>query len=206
MLKVIAYIDGFNLYYALRTIGGRRYYWLDLRRLAENLLRPDQRLERVHYFTSRVVPKENDTGKMVRQITYLEALETLPDLHVHYGYNLPKRAEGFQCGGAWLTYEEKMTDVNIAVQLVCDAYEDAFDVAILVSADSDLTRPVTAILERFPEKQVVVAFPPNRVSKQLRAAATASFTIGRKRISDSQLPDEIAKPDGYVLRRPERWR
>ena len=206
MQKVIAYIDGFNLYYALRTIGWRRYYWLDLRRLSENLLRPSQRLEGVHYFTSRVVPKGGDTGKMVRQTAYLEALENIQDLHIHHGYHLPKKMECFQCGGSWLTYEEKMTDVNIAVQLLCDAYEGAFDVAIVVSADSDLTRPVTAVLERFPEKQIVVAFPPNRVSKQLRAAATASLVIGRKRISDSQLPDEIAKPDGYVLRRPERWR
>ena len=206
MQKAITYIDGFNLYYALRTIGWRRYYWLDLRRLSENLLRSNQRLERVHYFTSRVVLKGGNTGKMVRQTAYLEALENLPDLRIHYGYHLSKEVECFQCGGAWLTYEEKMTDVNIAVQLLCDAYEDAFDVAVVVSADSDLTRPVTAILERFPGKQVVVAFPPNRVSKHLRAAASASLVIGRKRISDSQLPDEIAKPDGYILRRPERWR
>ena len=54
MKRVVVYIDGFNLYYGLRDAGWRRYYWLDLRRLSENLLRPDQRLVLVRYFTARV--------------------------------------------------------------------------------------------------------------------------------------------------------
>ena len=43
--RVIVYIDGFNLYYGLRSMGWRHYLWLDLRQLSENLLRPPQRLE-----------------------------------------------------------------------------------------------------------------------------------------------------------------
>ena len=54
MQRVIAYIDGFNLYYGLRAAGWRRYYRLDLRRLAENLLRPGQTLATVRYFSARV--------------------------------------------------------------------------------------------------------------------------------------------------------
>ena len=54
MQRMIAYIDGFNLYYGLRAAGWRRYYWLDLRRLAENLLRPGQTLAAVRYFSARV--------------------------------------------------------------------------------------------------------------------------------------------------------
>ena len=30
MSRVIVYIDGFNLYFALRSKGWRKYYWLDL--------------------------------------------------------------------------------------------------------------------------------------------------------------------------------
>ena len=37
-----------------------------------------------------------------------------------------------------------MTDVNIAVELLCDAHADAFDTAILLSADGDLTGAVQA--------------------------------------------------------------
>ena len=54
MQRVRMYVDGFNLFYGLRARGWRRYYWLDLHRLAENLLRPGQRLDAVRYFTSRL--------------------------------------------------------------------------------------------------------------------------------------------------------
>ena len=53
MRRVTAYIDGLNLYYGLRDKGWRRYYWLDVRRLIENLLKPGQALGEVHYFTTR---------------------------------------------------------------------------------------------------------------------------------------------------------
>ena len=33
MERVNAYIDGFNLYFGLKSKGWRRYYWLDLRAL-----------------------------------------------------------------------------------------------------------------------------------------------------------------------------
>jgi hypothetical protein len=33
--RVIAYIDGFNLYFGLRDSGYRRYYWLDIEEKAK---------------------------------------------------------------------------------------------------------------------------------------------------------------------------
>ena len=205
MQRVSVYVDGFNLYYGLKSKGWRRYYWLDLRRLSENLLRPDQRLAMVRYFTARVSPRAGDLDQQVRQDIYLQALTTLPDLHIHYGHFLPKKRACAQCGAVWETYEEKMTDVNVAVELLGDAQDDVFDTAIIVSADSDLTSPARAVRRRYPEKRVVVAFPPNRHSFQLRQTATASFTIGRRIISGSQLPERVAKANGYVLRKPPQW-
>ena len=96
--------------------------------------------------------------------------------------------------------------MNIAVEFLGDAQDDAFDTAVLVSGDSDLTGPLEAVRKRYPDKRVVVAFPPGRESSQLRNAATAAFVIGRKNLKDSQLPDRVAKPDGHVLIRPQGWR
>lgn len=203
--RVAAYVDGFNLYYGLRSKGWRRYYWLDVRRLAKNLLRPGQSLAAVHYFTARTLPEPDDPGKPARQSAYLEALATLPDLRIHYGYYLAKDRRCAQCGAVWQTHEEKMTDVNMAVEMLGDAQDDAFDTAILISADSDLAGPVYAVRRRYPGKRVVAAFPPNRNSFRLREAASASFTIGRGVVSDSLLPDRVARDDGYVLTRPASW-
>ena len=51
--RVVAYVDGFNLYFGLRQKGWRRYYWLSPRALVLNLLKPGQRLVRTKYFTLR---------------------------------------------------------------------------------------------------------------------------------------------------------
>ena len=110
------------------------------------------------------------------------------------------------CGVIWETYEEKMTDVNIAVELLGDAQDDAFDTAIVVSGDSDLAGPISALRERYRNKRILAAFPPSRASKKLREVASATFTIGRDVFRDSQLPERVVKPDGYALMRPTSWR
>ena len=84
--------------------------------------------------------------------------------------------------------------------------DDRFDTAVIVSGDSDLTGPVEEIQTRYPNKRVVIAFPPNRHSVSLKNAADAHFTIGRNALRDSQFPDTVVKPDGYPLSRPDRWR
>jgi hypothetical protein len=203
--RVIAYIDGFNLYFGLKSKGWRRYYWLDPRALVLNLLKPHQQVVAVKYFTARISSATHDREKRKRQNTFLEAVETLADTSIYYGHYLPKRQTCFRCGATWDSHEEKMTDVNIAVQMLNDAADDAFDVAMLISADSDLTAPVQAIRTRYPSKRVVLACPPARQSKRLEAVAHACFRIGRKKIQDSQLPDEVMKPDGFVLKRPSKW-
>ena len=205
MQRVRMYVDGFNLFYGLRARGWRRYYWLDLRRLAENLLRPGQRLEAVRYFTARVEHDPRDPGKQSRQSTYLEALATLPDMHIHYGYFQSKSHQCHSCGATWHTYEEKMTDVNIAAELLGDAQDDALDIAILVSGDGDLAGPLLAMRKRDPTKKVVVAFPPRRRSMGLATAATGFKSISRDVLRDSQLPPIVVREDGFGLTRPPTW-
>ena len=203
--RVVMYIDGFNLYYGMRSKGWRRYYWLNLHSLAERLLRPGQTLAGIKYFTARVIPDAISEDKARRQNVYLSALSTLPSIDTHFGYYLPKTQRCSDCGATWQSYEEKMTDVNIAVELLSDAYDDKFDTAIVVSADSDLARPITNIRERFPGKRLVVAFPPNRASKLLRSVATAAFSIGRDALRDSQLTQRVLRQNGEVIERPPEW-
>ena len=202
--RVAVYVDGFNLYYGLRSKGWRRFYWLDVRALGQNLLRPGQRLAGVRYFTARLAGR-GDGGRQRRQAVFLEALETLTAVKIHYGHYLSKPRECRTCGARWTVYEEKMTDVNIAVRLLGDAQDDLFDTAILVSADGDLAGPVEAVLGRYEGKRVIAVFPPGRRSDRLRQAASAGFTVGRKVLKDSQLPSRIVKADGFVLERPQRW-
>jgi hypothetical protein len=52
----------------------------------------------------------------------------------------------------------------------------------------------------------MVVAPPKRQSKKLESVASAIFQLGRKTLQESQFPDEYRKPDGYLLKRPSRWR
>jgi uncharacterized LabA/DUF88 family protein len=203
MERVITYIDGFNLYFGLKTSGWRRYYWLNLQLLSQNLLRAGQTLERTKYFTARIA---DPPDKQRRQNTYLEALGSLDKFTVYYGkYQLNPR-QCRKCGFEEKVPNEKMTDVQLAVELLADAYQDTFDTAILISADSDLTPPIVMVKKLFPEKRIVIAFPPNRSSKELAKVARSHFVIGRGIFAKSVFPLEVRNPDGYILKCPDRWK
>lgn len=213
--RIACYVDGFNLYFGLRSAGMRRFYWLDIAELAKSLLRPGQVLAVCRYFTSRIsAPGIADQTaaavslreKRERQARFLDALATHGGLDIQFGQYLDKRGYCRSCGATWPSYEEKMTDVNIATAMLTDAFLDRFDMALVVSADSDLTGPVRAVRALFPAKRVIIAFPPQRNSVTLRQNASGFIHIEASHLSRSQLPDAVTKPDGYVLRRPDKWK
>ena len=203
MKRAIAYIDGFNLYYGLRSKAWKRFYWLNLQRLASLLLKPDQTLVRTKYFTSIVNYPED---KNRRQNTYLDALRTLRDLDIYYGQFLAETVTCSQCGHTYRTHHEKMTDVNIAVELLSDAYQDRFDVALLVSADGDLVGLIRSLRQLYPQKRLVVVFPPGRYSNALKDVANACLHITANVLSRSLFADQVTNAAGITLRRPGKWR
>lgn len=200
--RVISYIDGFNFYFALQDQNWARYKWLDFTRLSEALLKTDQTLVATKYFTARVTSLE----KARRQTTFLEALDTRPDISIHYGYFRDEQKFCKRCQQRTYIPTEKMTDVNIAVEMLNDAYKDAFDTALLMGGDTDLVPSIRVIRNEFPDKRIVVAFPPDRVNDDLRLAAHSNFVIGRAKIAHSQLPDSVSRSDGYLLQRPDSWK
>lgn len=199
--RVIVYVDGFNLYFGIKQAGLTNCKWLDLRKLALSLFKPHQELVTIKYFTSRV---NNNPEKQKRQTTFIEALETT-GVMVFYGHYQSDTIECKRCGAVWSSNNEKMTDVNIATQMIIDAYNDDYDTAMLISGDSDLVPPIKAIHQNFENKRVFVAFPPNRFNKSVKIVAKGSLVIGNTKIRESQLPDEVVKSDGFVLKKPERW-
>ncbi len=213
-LRVIAYIDGFNLYYGLKDSRYYRFYWLNIQDMILKLLRDYQKLVLTKYFTARISgPEKGDSSKLAqnleekrcRQAVFLEALETLDKFKIFYGHYLREKVRCFSCGHIWNDHEEKMTDVNIATEMLTDAFEDKFDTALLISADSDLVPTIRALKRLFPKKQVIIFFPPERSSSQLKNVADRQFTIGRRTLAKSQFPNQVIKANGFVLERPKKW-
>jgi len=198
--RVIVYIDGFNLYFGM-TEKYPSVKWLNVELLAENLLKSNQELVAVKYFTSMV---SNNPPKEERQRTYIDALRTT-NAHIIYGHYKSKPKSCKRCGHHWNNNEEKMTDVNIAVEMLLDAMDDKFDMGMLISGDSDLVPPIKAVHSKFPGKRICVAFPPNRSNVSVKQVAKGNFIIGRKKLKDSQFPNSLLSSLGFSLNKPSEW-
>ena len=61
-----------------------------------------------------------------------------------------------KCGNSYVSYNEKMTDVNIATHIMSDYYEENFDMAMVISGDTDLLPPIKMINENGKNKRVFV--------------------------------------------------
>ncbi|GII23649.1 NYN domain-containing protein [Planosporangium mesophilum] len=208
MASVIAYVDGFNLYHGLRERYQHRYLWLDLAKLVGRL-RPNDTIIAVRYFTAAV---RNDPAAEARQHTYLEALKAHcgNSIEVILGRYQAKSRSCRSCGAVWTSYEEKETDVNIAVSLVADAASAAADIALIVSADSDLCPAVrkarTVAAMTGSKMGMIAAFPPRRNSNELRSLIPASFQLAHADIRNSLLPDTVIDAaTGRAHQRPAKW-
>jgi hypothetical protein len=80
--RVMVYVDGFNIYFGMLEAGYSQCKWLNLKSLAESLLKSGQDLAGIKCFTSRV---SNNPEKQKRQTSYIEALETV-GVQVFYGH------------------------------------------------------------------------------------------------------------------------
>ena len=204
--RVIVYIDGYNLYYGLRSAYKSQYKWLDLQALSETLLRPGMVLTAVKYFTA-ITNRKNTTHPRKRQEIYLRALQTYCNkLKIYYGRFSSQSHGCRKCGKQYAVFEEKKTDVNIACQILNDTHLDHYDRCYIVSGDSDLVPPLQIIKENYPNKQTIVAHPPHRKSKELCKIADGWFAINRQKFKNSQLPEKIISLHGGELLKPAEWR
>ncbi len=202
------YVDAFNLYYG--ALRGTDYKWLDLRSLSEKLV-PKHPVKRIRYFTARVQSRPDDPQIAQRQQIYLRALETLPGLTVHYGrflsnvtrLPLANPPAGNPRTVEVLRTEEKGSDVNLATQLLLDAFDRDFELSLIISNDSDLTGPISVVRQRFGLPVGVVNPHPN-TSHALRQAASFYRPLRKGVLASSLLPDILTDHQGQIAK-PERW-
>lgn len=205
-IRTIVYVDGFNLYYG--QLKGKPGKWLDLFQLAQNYLQTNNQIVRLKYFTALVQPRQIDPNQQVRQETFIRALETNPLVEVIYGKFLSHQVDMPRCDGKGIECviktEEKMTDVNIAVHILNDAFQNSFDLAVLISNDSDLSEPLRMV--RSMGKMVGILNPHKNPSRQLNKYATFQKTIRHSAILASQFPNPITDRNGNSIHKPKEWK
>jgi len=101
--------------------------------------------------------------------------------------------------------EEKGTDVNLAIHMLDDAWEDKYDAALVVSNDSDLIEAIKMVKDK-KGKEVFWANPYRRSGKKrvgaFRKLGLPEKKLWRETLKNCQLPDEI--PDTEICR-PATW-
>ena len=219
-MRTIVYVDGFNLYYgSLRPTPQRPgdYRWLDLHAFCSRLLPKDQIIA-IKYFTALVesAPWRSGRARSAAQRTYIRALRTLPDLSIHYGHFLshkvtrrlvkpPRGGSPYQ--DVWHT-EEKGSDVNLASHLLIDGFREKYELAVIISNDSDLKEPAdfvrndlkipVGVLNPHPNRSWALspqALPAGCFYKPIRQGA-AKASLFPATLSDSN--GQFGSPPGWA--------
>ncbi|MCG8607717.1 NYN domain-containing protein [bacterium] len=206
--RTSVYIDGFNLYYG--CLRNTPYRWLDLHRLCELLL-PQNDVQEIKYFTAKVSARPSNPLQDLRQQVYLRALETLPNLEIIYGHFLISRTRmrlvspppgGPHTVEVYKT-EEKGSDVNIATELLRDAFQGRFDVAVLITNDSDLLRPIQVVKSDLG-LPVGIITPFKRFARVLQHEASFKKRIRKGVLAASQFPPTLTDARG-TFSKPASW-
>ncbi len=198
------YVDGFNLYHAIDALNEPSLKWLNLRTLGLTYLRPGEVLNKIVFFTAVLTW---DSSKQQRHRSYIKALEAVGVEVVESKFRKVKkhcRIMNRHCN----RYEEKQTDVAIAVTMLADAMQDTFRRAILVTADSDQIPTVKKLRLLFPEKWITLAAPPNRgpEARELGGEVHERSPIEPGRLRSCLLPRDVYNVYGRkVATRPSSY-
>lgn len=229
-MRAIFYIDGFNFYY-LRTKRQPQFKWLNMKALADLIVPTGTTVLSVNYYTANVSGKiDPDAPK--RQQALFSALGTVPEVKIFKGRFLysekwaglvqppQSRPHGYQ----WPTpypdvvkvkkSEEKGSDVNLGVHLVRDAFVDAFDVAYVLTNDTDLVEPLRIVTEEVGKKVCIVA--PCRPYKEGKRTVplpapslmqVSSFVhyVDDAELSTAQFPDTVQRVGKSPVAKPASW-
>jgi uncharacterized LabA/DUF88 family protein len=202
------YIDGFNFYYG--ALKKTPYRWVNVRTLCELLL-PKNTVAEIKYFTALVSARPNDPDQPTRQQLYLRALRTVPGVSIHLGHFLSHEvtmALAVRPGQPQqyvrvIKTEEKGSDVNLATHLLHDAHMGRFEVAVVVSNDSDLLEPIKIVREQLGKK-VGILNPQKNPSRALLPHIDFIKQIRGGVLGASQLPATLTDATG-TFTKPAAW-
>ncbi|MCG8556273.1 MAG: NYN domain-containing protein, partial [Proteobacteria bacterium] len=159
----------------------------------------------------------------VRQQVYYRALKTVPEVHVFKGtfqvvqkwsgiahrpppapFLLPPPTiyQGPRPDVAFVyKTEEKGSDVNLGAHLVRDAFQGVWDVAVVVTNDTDLCEPIRIVTQELA-RTVGLICPSSVVAGSLRPLASFVRHMDTARLRSAQFPDTLP---GTTITKPGEW-
>jgi len=157
MKRVCVFIDGSNLYFALKR--NNKMTRVDYYQLSLALAGSDRKLIRTYYYNA-VFDTNHFSDKAKSQQSFFDSLDRTPYLELRLGRIIQNR-EGHRI--------EKGVDVLMAADMVYYAARDFYDVAIVLTEDQDFSPAMNLVKEL--GKQVELAVFPDAQSREMIRAA-----------------------------------
>lgn len=146
MSRVCVFIDGSNLYFALKRNGKNTR--VDYHQLSLALTHPDRTLIRTYYYNA-VFDINAFPEKAKNQQSFLDSLDRTPYLDLRLGRIVQNR-EGHRM--------EKGVDVRMASDMVYYAARDFYDIAVVLTEDQDFA-PALALVKEMGKHIELAIFP-----------------------------------------------
>ncbi|WP_421904286.1 NYN domain-containing protein [Mameliella sp.] len=185
------YVDGFNLYHAIDDLGDDSLKWFDLWGFSKSLLRRDEFLDKVSFFTAVL---SWDKAKRLRHSAYVSALSAKGVNVVNSNFKKQQKY-CFEQDRYCKFREEKKTDVAIGVSIVADAMSGRFSRAVLITADSDQIPAVEVARAENPEAEFSLVLPPGR--KGMARGLSSLFDVKGREITADRMRRHLMPRNVY---------
>lgn len=159
MSRVCVFIDGSNLYFALKR--NNKNTRVDYYQLSLALAQPNRTLIRTYYYNA-VFDVNAFPEKAKNQQSFLDSLDRTPYLDLRLGRIVQNR-EGHRM--------EKGVDVRMASDMVYYAARDFYDIAIVLTEDQDFA-PALALVKEMGKHIELAIFPTPKTGKWCASATS----------------------------------
>jgi len=216
--RTFVYVDGYNLYH--RAVRGTPYRWLDIQKLCEQIL-PNNDILEIKYFTASIGTR-GDPQKPIRQETFLRAIRAMnPKVTIIKGKYVTYRVRRELAQPGWRNYlrrwlgqpsgmnpmvsvfdpKEKRSDVNLAVHLLNDAWQNRYAVAVVLTNDSDQLESMRVVRQE-QGKAIGIINPHNKPNVELYKLANFKVELRPVMLAAAQFPTSIP---GTNIHKPASW-
>lgn len=176
--KVEIFVDGTNFHISRRGSGS--HFRIDLNLLATRLSR-GYHFVKLRYYTSPLPDSRSEAYRA--QQRFFAELQQSRRIELVLGRHEPR----YDSMTGRRYHVEKETDVNLAVDMVVGAFEDRYDVAMLVAGDTDYVRAVRAVQER-GKRLVWCHLPAQKHTDHLAQISDVMLELDEKLLRTCAIP------------------
>ncbi len=222
--RVRVYIDWFNFYHNLKEKypDKSNYKWINYRKLVESYLSANEKINWVYFFTAYYTENKSSHRYQRHKIFNRALMANWINIIL---WTFIDKYRTLHCGSIkwvkppesipdisiidWIEYhtkEEKKTDVNLAVKIVEDSYEDRFDIAYIATCDTDIVPAIFLAKKKFPNKRFINLRIANSIWRDIQEICDSCIEITKKDFENAIMEDEVIEKNWNKITIPTEWK